>query len=101
MPDCARSRLRAGAREASTYCVRVGIIRHRRKMASGGTMRVLKQLLCLLAAIACIVSGTVHAQNWPSQPIRIIVPFPPGGTTDQVARLLQPYLQQAFGVSVV
>jgi tripartite-type tricarboxylate transporter receptor subunit TctC len=43
----------------------------------------------------------VHAQNWPSQPIRIIVPFPPGGTTDQVARLLQPPLQQALGVSVV
>ncbi len=29
------------------------------------------------------------------------MPFPPGGTTDQVARLLQPYLQQALGVSVV
>jgi tripartite-type tricarboxylate transporter receptor subunit TctC len=64
-------------------------------------MRVLKKLLCMSAAIALIVSGTVHAQGWPSQTIRIVVPFPPGGTTDQVARLLQPYLQQALSVSVV
>lgn len=64
-------------------------------------MRVLKQLLNTLAAIVLMTGMTVHAQSWPSQPIRIIVPFPPGGTTDQVARLLQPHLQQAFGVSVV
>ena len=64
-------------------------------------MRVLKQLLNTFATVALIMGSTVHAQSWPSQPIRIIVPFPPGGTTDQVARLLQPHLQQAFGVSVV
>jgi tripartite-type tricarboxylate transporter receptor subunit TctC len=61
----------------------------------------LQQLLNIIAAIVLMTGITVHAQNWPSQTIRIIVPFPPGGTTDQVARLLQPHLQQAFGVSVV
>ena len=64
-------------------------------------MRELKKILRLFAVGVLIASGTVHAQNWPNQTIRIIVPFPPGGTTDQVARLLQPYLQQSLGVSVV
>jgi tripartite-type tricarboxylate transporter receptor subunit TctC len=57
--------------------------------------------LRVLAACLCMTGFAVHAQTWPAQPIRIIVPFPPGGTTDQVARLLQPYLQQSLGVSVV
>ena len=64
-------------------------------------MRTSRFLLNLLAAVALTAGMAVHAQNWPNQPIRIIVPFPPGGTTDQVARLLQPHLQQAFGVAVV
>ena len=64
-------------------------------------MRVLKIFAYCFAVLALVMQGAVHAQTWPSQPLRIIVPFPPGGTTDQVARLLQPYLQQALGVSVV
>ena len=64
-------------------------------------MYLLRHLLQIVAAFALITSMSAHAQSWPSQPIRIIVPFPPGGTTDQVARLLQPHLQQVFGVSVV
>ena len=41
------------------------------------------------------------AQTWPSRPIRLIVPFPPGGTTDLVARLVQPQLQQSLGTPIV
>jgi len=58
-------------------------------------------LLKTCAAAALTMAITVHAQSWPSQSIRLIVPFPPGGTTDQIARLLQPHLQKALGVSVV
>ena len=64
-------------------------------------MLTLKRMLHAVAAIALITAASAYAQTWPAQPIRIIVPFPPGGTTDQMARLLQPQLQQAFGVSVV
>jgi tripartite-type tricarboxylate transporter receptor subunit TctC len=64
-------------------------------------MPPVKYLLHTFAAIALMTFSSAHAQSWPSQPIRIIVPFPPGGITDQIARLLQPQLQQAFGVSVV
>lgn len=41
------------------------------------------------------------AQPWPSRPLRIIVPYAPGGFTDQMARLLQPGLQQRLGQPVV
>jgi tripartite-type tricarboxylate transporter receptor subunit TctC len=42
-----------------------------------------------------------RAQSWPSGPIRIIVPFPAGGSVDAVARLAQAGLQKRLGVSVV
>jgi tripartite-type tricarboxylate transporter receptor subunit TctC len=44
---------------------------------------------------------TCHAQTWPSGPIRIIVPFPAGGSVDAVARLAQSGLQPRLGVNVV
>ncbi len=46
-------------------------------------------------------SGPAAMQTWPSNPIRIIVPFPPGGTTDQIARRVQPLLQADLKVPVI
>ncbi len=56
----------------------------------------------LLGAAAATLAAPALAQSpWPSGPIRIVAPFPPGGSTDAMARLLQPQLAQILGVPVV
>jgi tripartite-type tricarboxylate transporter receptor subunit TctC len=42
-----------------------------------------------------------HAQTWPTQPLKIIVPFAPGGSSDFIARLISKPLSDAMGVSVI
>jgi tripartite-type tricarboxylate transporter receptor subunit TctC len=55
-----------------------------------------------LAAGASSIALPSHAQNaWPNRPIRLIVPYPPGGFTDQMARLVQPRLQAKLGQTIV
>jgi len=55
------------------------------------------------AALAGLAApGIARAQGtWPERPIRIIVPFPPGGSNDTVARILQPRLTEILGRPIV
>ena len=49
------------------------------------------------AAIFLIASPVEAQSTWPNRPVKIIVPFAPGGTTDILARAMAPELQKAFG----
>lgn len=53
------------------------------------------------ALILFVLSGTAQAQEWPSRPIRFIVPFPAGGSTDILARVLAEILRNSLGQSIV
>jgi len=56
----------------------------------------------LLAALpAMALAAPVAAQSWPARPVRVIVPFPPGGTTDVVMRLIAQRLTETLGQPVV
>ncbi|WP_198375764.1 tripartite tricarboxylate transporter substrate binding protein [Neoroseomonas rubea] len=56
----------------------------------------------LLGLAAATLARPAFAQaSWPSGPIRIIAPFPPGGSVDTITRLLQPHLSADLGVPVV
>ncbi|MPZ39730.1 MAG: hypothetical protein GEU95_17055 [Rhizobiales bacterium] len=55
----------------------------------------------MVVAGAVLAPFAARAQSWPSGPIRIIVPFPAGGSVDAVARLAQAGLQPRLGTTVV
>jgi tripartite-type tricarboxylate transporter receptor subunit TctC len=48
-----------------------------------------------------VAPWAAHAQNWPAGTIKIVVPYPPGGSTDMIARLIQPHMQQRLGTTVI
>ena len=58
----------------------------------------MRRLLPLLAALAC---ASATAQDYPSKPIRYIVPFPPGGSSDLIARAIAPRMAEKMGQQVV
>ncbi|HKA43692.1 MAG TPA: tripartite tricarboxylate transporter substrate binding protein [Burkholderiales bacterium] len=55
----------------------------------------------LAAAAALSITLGAHAQSYPVKPVRIIVPFPPGGATDIVTRLVAQKLNEAWGQQII
>ena len=61
-----------------------------------------RKLASSIAALCLVLaSSTAHSQAWPAKPIRFIVPFPPGGATDVLARTIAPKLGEGLGQQVI
>ena len=56
--------------------------------------------LAVGAAALPVVSRMAHAQAYPTRPVRIIVPFPPGGGNDYAARVVAGYMSRVIGQQV-
>jgi tripartite-type tricarboxylate transporter receptor subunit TctC len=53
------------------------------------------------ACVLAVAGGVASAQNYPARPITLIVPFPPGGATDTIARVIQDALAKSLGQPIV
>jgi tripartite-type tricarboxylate transporter receptor subunit TctC len=71
----------------------------------GVYMTKLKMKKWLSGALVCLsgvsIAGLAHAQSWPTKPIKFIVPYPPGGGTDVIARIVQEPLAKELGQQVI
>jgi tripartite-type tricarboxylate transporter receptor subunit TctC len=64
-------------------------------------MKSLVKFLAAAAALLCFAVAPSLAQTWPQKTVRFIVPFPPGGGTDFVARLVAKNLQDKLGQTII
>jgi tripartite-type tricarboxylate transporter receptor subunit TctC len=66
------------------------------------TMITRRRFALMLATfpVAAVKTGAAHAQSYPARPIRFVVPFPAGGSTDVGARIIAENLSRAFGQQV-
>ena len=76
----------------------------RRQKAEGNWRKVIlhpSSFILRSAAALVLLCGTVSAQQYPARPIRLLVPNPPGGATDNLARVIAPRLGELLGQTVV
>jgi tripartite-type tricarboxylate transporter receptor subunit TctC len=64
-------------------------------------MRLLKKVVLGFALVCSVVAAGAADADYPSRPIKWIVPYPPGGTTDLLARLMGQWLSQRLGQQVI
>jgi tripartite-type tricarboxylate transporter receptor subunit TctC len=58
-------------------------------------------MAALVAAAACVAPAVQAPQHWPDKPIRFVVPYPPGGGTDVIARIVQERFQNVLGQPII
>ncbi|MCC6535426.1 MAG: tripartite tricarboxylate transporter substrate binding protein [Burkholderiales bacterium] len=58
-------------------------------------------MAALLALAAVVTPASASAQSYPSRPVRLVVPFPPGGAVDTIARVIAPALSERLGQPIV
>src|SRR5438270_4994724 len=59
----------------------------------------MKKTIVLVLGLCAAIAASAH--DWPSKPVRFIVPYPPGGGTDVIARIVQSRLSEALGQPIV
>ena len=64
-------------------------------------IRSLKAVLLAAQLAAALATGAAQAQDYPSRPVKVIVPMPPGGPVDVIARITANYLHYALGKGIV
>jgi len=57
--------------------------------------------LCLAASLTCSVAGAQAAESYPCKTLTLVSPYPPGGTTDILARLVAPGMASSLGINVI
>jgi tripartite-type tricarboxylate transporter receptor subunit TctC len=90
--------LRAG-RKTGEYQGRFG--NENDRPAWEGDMFFSRALAALIFAASVFASGSASAQNYPVRPITMICPFPPGGATDAISRIIQDALAKSLGQPIV
>jgi len=79
------------------YTLQLKTCKNARSTLGEGVMR--KLVAALLLVVCC--SALAQAQTYPSRPITLVVPFPPGGSTDAAARIMAERMRSSLGQSVV
>mgnify|MGYP000417315236 CR=1 FL=1 len=63
--------------------------------------KLTRRLVGLLPLAVMVLPWAANAQDYPARPVKIVVPYPPGGPTDLMARLIQGELTTRLGVTVI
>src|SRR5689334_20893569 len=62
---------------------------------------IAKTMRVLLACALAVTAAAAGAQAFPTRPIKLVVPFPPGGAVDFYARVVQPALTEVLGQQII
>ena len=63
--------------------------------------RIILFAVCCGIAVASAICAAAQTEKYPTKPVRLIIPFPPGGSNDIVGRMIAAQLSERLGVQVV